>query len=62
MLGHGSKSAVASAPGMSRNTVINAEREVEDGLEQFSRVTGGSGMNDGADSRNTLTSTAFGVS
>jgi hypothetical protein len=30
MLGRGGKSAVASASGMSRNTVIKAEREVDD--------------------------------
>ena len=33
MLGRGGKSAVASASGMSRNTVIKAEREVENGIE-----------------------------
>ena len=33
MLGHGGKSAVAEASGMSRNTVIKARREVEDGIE-----------------------------
>ena len=32
-LGHGGKSAVAEASGMSRNTVIKAEREVEVGIE-----------------------------
>jgi hypothetical protein len=43
MLGPGSKSAVAAASGMSRNTVIKAEREVEGGLEpsEVLRVPGG---------------------
>jgi transposase len=43
MLGPGSKSAVAAASGMSRNTVIKAEREVENGLEpsEVLRVPGG---------------------
>jgi transposase len=36
-LGRGGKSAVAEASGMSRNTVIKAEREVEEGLEPSSR-------------------------
>jgi transposase len=38
MLGRGGKSAVASASGMSRNTVIKAEREVEDGIEPSERL------------------------
>ena len=43
MLGPGNKSAVAAASGMSRNTVIKAEREVEAGLEpsEVLRVPGG---------------------
>jgi len=43
MLGHGHKSAVAAASGMSRNTVIKAEREVESGLEpsEVLRAPGG---------------------
>ena len=36
-LGRGGKSAVAEASGMSRNTVIKAEREVGDGVEPSSR-------------------------
>ena len=36
-LGHGGKSAVAEASGMSRNTVIKAEREVLSGIEPSSR-------------------------
>ena len=36
-LGHGGKSAVAEASGMSRNTVIKAEREVEAGTEPSMR-------------------------
>lgn len=36
-LGRGGKSAVATASGMSRNTVIKAEREVIDGIEPSSR-------------------------
>jgi transposase len=38
MLGHGGKSAVAHASGVSRNTVIKAEREVEDGIEPSERL------------------------
>lgn len=38
MLGHGGKSAVAQASGMSRNTVIKAEREVESGIEPSERL------------------------
>ncbi len=38
MLGRGGKSAVASASGMSRNTVTEAEREVEDGIEPSERL------------------------
>ena len=43
MLGPGYKSAVAAASGMSRNTVIKAEREVESGLEpsEVLRAPGG---------------------
>ena len=43
MLGRGGKSAVASASGMSRNTVIKAEREVEGGIEpsEHLRAAGG---------------------
>ena len=36
-LGRGGKSAVAEASGMTRNTVIKAEREVTDGIEPSSR-------------------------
>jgi len=36
-LGHGGKSAVADASGMSRNTVIKAEREVVAGIEPSDR-------------------------
>ena len=36
-LGHGGKSAVAEASGMSRNTVIKAEREVTTGIEPSAR-------------------------
>ena len=36
-LGRGGKSAVAMASGMSRNTVIKAEREVADGIEPSTR-------------------------
>ena len=36
-LGHGGKSAVAEASGMSRNTVIKAEREVASGIEPTAR-------------------------
>lgn len=36
-LGHGGKSAVAEASGMSRNTVIKAEREVASGIEPSMR-------------------------
>ena len=38
MLGHGGKTAVASASGMSRNTVIKAQSEVEAGIEPSSRL------------------------
>ena len=38
MLGHGGKSAVATASGMSRNTVIKAQSEVEAGIEPSSRL------------------------
>jgi transposase len=38
MLGHGGKTAVASASGMSRNTVIKAVSEVEAGMEPSSRL------------------------
>ena len=37
MLGRGGKTAVAEASGMSRNTVIKAEREVIEGLEPTGR-------------------------
>jgi hypothetical protein len=37
-LGRGGKSAVAVASGMSRNTVIKAEREVLDGIEPSGRL------------------------
>ena len=37
-LRHGGKSAVAQASGMSRNTVIKAEREVESGIEPSERL------------------------
>ena len=42
-LGHGGKTAVAESSGMSRNTVIKAEREVSDGVEpsQRQRALGG---------------------
>ena len=42
-LGRGGKSAVAEASGMSRNTVIKAEREVREGLDpsQRQRAVGG---------------------
>ena len=36
-LGRGGKSAVATASGMSRNTVIKAEREVETGISPSDR-------------------------
>jgi hypothetical protein len=36
-LGHGGKTAVAESSGMSRNTVIKAEREVSDGIEPSPR-------------------------
>jgi transposase len=36
-LGRGGKSAVAAASGMSRNTVIKAQREVEEGIEPSTR-------------------------
>jgi hypothetical protein len=38
MFGRGGKTAVAEASGMSRNTVIKAEREVEVGIEPSERV------------------------
>lgn len=38
MLGRGGKSAVAVASGMSRNTVIKAEREVASGIEPSERL------------------------
>ena len=38
MLGRGGKTAVAVASGMSRNTVIKAESEVESGIEPSSRL------------------------
>ena len=38
MLGRGGKTAVAEASGMSRNTVIKAEREVMEGLEPTQRL------------------------
>jgi hypothetical protein len=38
MLGHGGKTTVASASGMSRNTVIKAEREVGAGIEPSERL------------------------
>jgi hypothetical protein len=38
MLGRGGKSAVATASGMSRNTVIKAQAEVESGIEPSSRL------------------------
>ena len=38
MLGRGGKSAVATASGMSRNTVIKAEAEVEAGIEPSARL------------------------
>ena len=38
MLGRGGKSAVAKASGMSRNTVIKAEREVHAGIEPTERL------------------------
>lgn len=38
MLGRGGKSAVAAASGMSRNTVIKAEREVTEGIEPSDRL------------------------
>ncbi len=38
MLGRGGKSAVAQASGMSRNTVIKAEREVQAGIEPSTRL------------------------
>ena len=37
MLGHGGKTAVAAASGMSRNTVIKAQGEVEAGFEPSDR-------------------------
>ena len=38
MLGHGGKTAVATASGMSRNTVIKAQSEVEAGIEPSARL------------------------
>jgi transposase len=38
MLGHGGKTAVATSSGMSRNTVIKAQAEVEAGIEPSSRL------------------------
>ena len=38
MLGRGGKTAVAVASGMSRNTVIKAEREIADGVEPEARL------------------------
>ncbi|HEV8064532.1 MAG TPA: ISAzo13 family transposase, partial [Acidimicrobiales bacterium] len=38
MLGHGGKSVVAEASGMSRNTVIKGEREVSLGIEPAERL------------------------
>jgi hypothetical protein len=38
MLGHGGKTAVATASGMSRNTVIKAEAEVTAGIEPSDRL------------------------
>jgi hypothetical protein len=38
MFGRGGKTAVAEASGMSRNTAIKAEREVEVGIEPSERV------------------------
>lgn len=38
MLGHGGKTAVATASGMSRNTVIKAQSEVEAGIEPSTRL------------------------
>lgn len=38
VLGRGGKTAVAEASGMSRNTVIKAEREVSEGLEPSERL------------------------
>ena len=38
MLGRGGKTAVANASGMSRNTVIKAEREVGEGIEPSDRL------------------------
>ena len=39
-LGRGGKSAVAEASGMSRNTVIKAEREVSEGIEPIGAPAG----------------------
>ena len=39
-LGHGGKSAVAETSGMSRNTVIKAEREVVAGIEPSRAAAG----------------------
>ena len=43
MLGRGGKSAVADASGMSRNTVIKAEREVQAGIEPTRRLRAAGG-------------------
>src|SRR5438477_3311223 len=43
MLGRGGKSAVAAASGMSRNTVIKAEREVGAGIEPADRLRAAGG-------------------
>ena len=43
MLGRGGKSAVADASGMSRNTVIKAEREVQAGIEPTQRLRASGG-------------------
>ena len=43
MLGRGGKSAVASASGMSRNTVIKAEAEVAAGIEPSARLRASGG-------------------
>jgi len=39
-LGHGGKSAVAAVWGLSRNTVIKAQAEVEAGIEPSARLDG----------------------
>ena len=43
MLGRGGKTVVATAAGMSRNTVIKAEAEVEAGIEPSARLRGPGG-------------------